>query len=168
MSALRGRPELKVVLDMPKEVTRREVFAAFDLWKEVDDFSELSDYAQTLILVWSLMGIIPGEGLGDFYETATAIYRDKNVASLESIGAHKAAEIIQKANKIFARWETEHTNRVDQEWSRFEATGHFVPEEDDRSEADHDELEELERQFCSLVKDIESFLDSYVEHHMAQ
>lgn len=150
-----------------KDITRQAVFAAFDLWKQVGDISQLPEYDRTLVLVWSLIGIIPGEGLGDFYETATAAFRDENVASLERIGAYKAASILRRANEIFNAWDAAHAARTAREWELYRKTGKFVAETNDLSQSGQDELDKLENDFCNLLGEVRFLLDRYVERHCA-
>jgi len=149
-------------MSAPSKATTITVFAAFDRWKEVDDLALLSEFDRTLILVWSMLGIIPGEGSVDFYDTSTGKYFDENVASLRRIGAHKAAELIATANESCRQWDEEEAARVATQWSRFEATGSLEPLDPTFLEELYRGLEPLETEFTALVDDAFALLDRFV------
>jgi hypothetical protein len=147
-------------MESAEKRTRRLVFAAFDRWKEADDLLDLGEFDRTLVPIWSLKGMVDGEGFDGFYGTSTARYGDENIATLRRIGAHQAIPILELAHEVYEKWDEEH--RRDAELP-LELAFFATESGNDDLEADWAYLRRLYGRFDDATEGIWELLDAYVE-----
>jgi hypothetical protein len=148
-----------MVEEHPHSHTEKRVFTAFDRWKGTGDLLKLSEFDRTLVLIWSLKGMIDNSGLDGFYETSTAQYRDQNIMALIRIGAHAAVRVLKLVHEVYQKWERAFQ---DPSTGLLDDNGQSIVLREDNLDRDKKYLRSLENDFDVATEDIWQLLDEYV------
>jgi len=114
------------------------------------DIAQVSARDRALVVIWGIEAEVNNGGFDQYYFNSAGDYARCAPAALHEIGAHKMAQIVERANALFGP-DGPPADRDERDGALFRIT-----------EGDAEAWEQLDREFHAYPDDIEALLLKYL------